>query len=178
MNDDGTTECPGQVPGEDDKSIGDAIQGFIHNDINKPNGIIILEHELTSYSVGHFKNMYPQLKGIGWTPKSIPELVGRDWYANAVNGTSPITSQNNMILTAAITPQNVSNVAKKVNSSSMVSLPSSSASAASSSKASTSTSASPSADSKHGHSSAALGLSLPPGLLLVLLASLSTILFL
>jgi len=67
--------------------------------------LIILEHELTSYSVNHFKTYYPQLEGLAWVPKSIPDMSETSWYSNSVDGKSPTTDQTDMVVSNSTSPQ-------------------------------------------------------------------------
>ncbi|KAG9079025.1 hypothetical protein FRC06_007994 [Ceratobasidium sp. 370] len=57
----------------------------------KSPGLCILEHELSTQSVGVFINNYGLIAQNGWTPKSIPDAVGASWYLNAADNTSPVT---------------------------------------------------------------------------------------
>ncbi|CAD6889348.1 unnamed protein product [Tilletia controversa] len=96
MNDDGSSGCPGEVPGEDQKSINHAINLAVA--MPHSPGVILLEHELTKYSVGAFEqHTWPGVQQYGWKPVSVPEIDGSAWYANAFNGTSPTTSQSSML---------------------------------------------------------------------------------
>ncbi|KAE8232229.1 hypothetical protein CF326_g2740 [Tilletia indica] len=96
MDDNGSSECPGEVPGMDQKSINHAINQAVA--LPHSPGVILLEHELTKYSVGAFEqHTWPGVKQYGWNPVSVPEMDGSAWYANAQNGTSPTTSQSSML---------------------------------------------------------------------------------
>ncbi|KAG9123464.1 hypothetical protein FRC07_014908 [Ceratobasidium sp. 392] len=57
----------------------------------KSPGKCILEHELSTQSVGVFINTYPLLAQNGWTGKTIADAVGSPWYLNAADDTSPVT---------------------------------------------------------------------------------------
>jgi len=58
---------------------------------NKTNGLIILEHELSTQSVGVFMNNYGLIAQYGWTPKTIADIAGQPWYLNSADDTSPVT---------------------------------------------------------------------------------------
>lgn len=57
----------------------------------KSPGLCILEHELSTQSVGVFIDNYGLIAQNGWTPKSIPDAVGASWYLNAVDDTGAVT---------------------------------------------------------------------------------------
>lgn len=52
---------------------------------------IILEHELTSRSIGGFMRIFPKILSLGWSPKAIPDIWSVPWYLNAQDTHSPIT---------------------------------------------------------------------------------------
>lgn len=62
----------------------------------KSPGLIVLEHELSTFSVQAFIDTFPVLKANGWHAVTIPEVSqdsSKAWYQNALNNTSPITPQ-------------------------------------------------------------------------------------
>ncbi|PWN95177.1 glycoside hydrolase/deacetylase, partial [Tilletiopsis washingtonensis] len=73
LNGQGGSACPGQVPGQDKQSVVDYIYQTIYKK-DRSQGVIILEHELTTDSVGIFESYYPTLKTAGWQPHCIAEL--------------------------------------------------------------------------------------------------------
>jgi len=60
----------------------------------KSPGLVILEHELSTQSVGVFIDNYGLIAQNGWTPKTIADAVGAPWYLNAADDTSPVTPLN------------------------------------------------------------------------------------
>jgi len=103
-NPDGSSSCPAEDPGESEESISNALQSFIHQ-TNLSKGLLILEHETSTFAVNHFKDFYPQLEGLGWTPKSIPDMYGMNWYSNSVDGKSPTTNQTEMVISFSVPPK-------------------------------------------------------------------------
>ncbi|KAG8689429.1 hypothetical protein FRC09_012427 [Ceratobasidium sp. 395] len=57
----------------------------------KSPGLCILEHELSTQSVGVFIDNYGLIAQNGWTPKTIADAVGQPWYLNAADDTSAVT---------------------------------------------------------------------------------------
>lgn len=96
LQSDGTTACPGQVPGKDRASVDAAIQAGLHG--SKATGKIPLEHELRDKTLAVFKAYYPQLKQLGWNAKSIADLgTGTDWYENAADDNVTPQAQANIL---------------------------------------------------------------------------------
>lgn len=58
---------------------------------NKTTGLIILEHELSTQSVGVFVNNFGLIAQYGWTPKTIADIAGQPWYLNSADDTSAVT---------------------------------------------------------------------------------------
>ncbi|SNX81971.1 related to CDA2 - sporulation-specific chitin deacetylase [Melanopsichium pennsylvanicum] len=87
LNDQGGSECPNVDPGKDVASVAAAVQSGIHG--AKSPGLIMLEHELTHASIKIFKDYYPSIKGLGWTPGNVADLFNMPWYKNAWNNQSP-----------------------------------------------------------------------------------------
>uniref|UniRef100_V5E8G1 chitin deacetylase n=1 Tax=Kalmanozyma brasiliensis (strain GHG001) TaxID=1365824 RepID=V5E8G1_KALBG len=81
LQDDGTSACPGEDPGKDYASVAAAASAGINGP--QQNGLIMLEHELTHQSIKVFKDYYPQLKGLGWTPNNVADVFNMPWYKNA-----------------------------------------------------------------------------------------------
>jgi len=59
---------------------------------NKSTGLIILEHELSTQSVGVFMDNWGLISQYGWTPKTIADTVGQTWYLNSADDSSAITT--------------------------------------------------------------------------------------
>ncbi|PWN44636.1 glycoside hydrolase/deacetylase [Ceraceosorus guamensis] len=95
---DGSSACPGENPGGSADSVKAYIQQTLHKS-DRSSGIIMLEHELTQFSVGNFIEYFPQLAGLGWRPMAIPDLsnVDKDWYANAADGDDTPRSQTDVL---------------------------------------------------------------------------------
>ncbi|KAK0541888.1 hypothetical protein OC845_006854, partial [Tilletia horrida] len=69
----------------------------------KSPGVIMLEHELTTYSVNAFiQHTWPGISKYGWKFNSIPELFGLPWYANSFNNTTPNSSQTSFVKSAIV----------------------------------------------------------------------------
>lgn len=56
----------------------------------KTPGLILLEHELSSHTVGGFVRNFATFIAAGWKPMNIPQIWGVQWYGNSVNTTSGI----------------------------------------------------------------------------------------
>ncbi|KAK0557048.1 hypothetical protein OC846_000694 [Tilletia horrida] len=92
MEDNGTSDCAGEYPGATQASINQYIDKTLAKKSKSP-GVIMLEHELTKYSVGAFiKHTWPGINNNGWKHASIPNLYKRPWYANSFNNTTPNAS--------------------------------------------------------------------------------------
>ncbi|KAK4702848.1 chitin deacetylase, partial [Phenoliferia sp. Uapishka_3] len=88
----GSSSCVGAGPGND-AGLDKELQAFYKGP--KSPGLIILEHELTSHSVGGFVRNFPTLKSQGWIPKSIPDIWGVSWFqATSQIGTGSLASVN------------------------------------------------------------------------------------
>ncbi|PWN33129.1 glycoside hydrolase/deacetylase, partial [Meira miltonrushii] len=83
----GGSECPNENPGKDYGSVVAAVEKAIQKP--KSPGVILLEHELTGESVQIFKDAFPQIKAAGWNTQTLSVALGKDWYTNAKNGTTP-----------------------------------------------------------------------------------------
>lgn len=83
LEENGKSDCPGETPGKNYQSIVNAVNKAVNG--AKSPGAILLEHELTKYSVGIFEDYYPKLNGLGWNPRSVPDALGVNWYFNAAN---------------------------------------------------------------------------------------------
>ncbi|KAL8279931.1 hypothetical protein RQP46_007781 [Phenoliferia psychrophenolica] len=91
----GGTSCVGAGPGND-AGLDKELQAFYHGP--KSPGLIILEHELTSRSVGGFMRNFATLKSQGWIPMSIPDLWSVPWYNSNVavgGGPAPTNTTSN-----------------------------------------------------------------------------------
>lgn len=73
----GGSSCVGFGPAND-AALDAELQGFYH--LSHTPGIIILEHELTTRSVGGFIRNYPTIQQQGWVAKDIPNLWGVPGY--------------------------------------------------------------------------------------------------
>ncbi|GAA5967918.1 hypothetical protein JCM21900_000745 [Sporobolomyces salmonicolor] len=90
LNDQGGTDCVGSGPANE-AALQTELRGF--QDGPKTPGLIVLEHELTNYSVEGFMSTYSNLKSKGWSAANIPLLFNMDWYQNAAeNGAAVNTS--------------------------------------------------------------------------------------
>ncbi|KAI5476457.1 chitin deacetylase, carbohydrate esterase family 4 protein [Pseudohyphozyma bogoriensis] len=108
--------CVGQGP-QTDAGLDAELQGFYRGP--KSPGLLILEHELTTRSVGGFIRNFPTLKSQGWTPLAIPDIWNVAWYqpngstvgsgenqnagqstASATNVTSTIVSTTSVLANA------------------------------------------------------------------------------
>lgn len=98
LNGQGGSACPGVVPGQDKQSVVDYIYQTIYKK-DRSQGVIILEHELTTDSVGIFESYYPNLKAAGWQPHCIAELsnVDEDWYSNAENNGAEADARSDVL---------------------------------------------------------------------------------
>ncbi|GAA6030047.1 hypothetical protein JCM8097_009229 [Rhodosporidiobolus ruineniae] len=124
LNEAGGSSCVGSGPSSQ-ADLEAELRGWQVG--TKSPGVLALEHELTSHSVGAFINTYAGIKQHGWDPRCVPDLNGEVWYQNAQRNEQPRG-------TVAIGSGsfNVGNVAA---ASSASSAPASSASSASSSSA-------------------------------------------
>lgn len=86
------------MPGQDKQSVVDYIYQTIYKK-DRSQGVIILEHELTTDSVGIFESYYPTLKTAGWQPHCIAELsnVDEDWYSNADNNNAEADARTDVL---------------------------------------------------------------------------------
>ncbi|SPO20320.1 related to CDA2 - sporulation-specific chitin deacetylase [Ustilago trichophora] len=141
LDDQGGSACPNEVPGKDAASVAAAAASGIHGSQNP--GLIMLEHELTHASIKVFKDYFPSVKSLGWTPQNIADLFDMPWYKNAWNNQSP--AQKGTVLQTYNLESSPSD-----NTSSMEST--SSTSAASSATSSSSSSAQLSSTSTQGSS--------------------------
>ncbi|KAK0550631.1 hypothetical protein OC845_002586 [Tilletia horrida] len=156
MEDNGSSDCPGQNPGQSMSSITNYIDQTVSNSTRSP-GIIMLEHELTKYSVNAFiQHTWAGVLKYGWKHDNIPGLFGLPWYANSWNNTTPNSSQTSF-LKSAIVPGGNSNGS----SSTTNSMATSRVAAASSTSSTAAAASEPSKDSKKGGAaSAPVGLSM------------------
>ena len=87
LDDQGGSSCPNEVPGKDAASVAAAASAGIHGP--KSPGLIMLEHELTHASIKVFKDYFPSIKSLGWSPSNIADLFNLPWYKNAWNDQTP-----------------------------------------------------------------------------------------
>lgn len=106
LQDNGPSECPGQVPGKDYASVAAAANAGVNGP--KTPGLMMLEHELSHESIKVFKTYYPTLKGLGWIPDNVPNMFSSPWYKNAFNDKA--APQNSSILLTAAFGASPSNV--------------------------------------------------------------------
>ncbi|KAL9940283.1 hypothetical protein V8E36_000988 [Tilletia maclaganii] len=98
---DGSSGCPTTTPGRTQKTINDAIEAATK--LPKSPGVILLEHDLTTYSIGAFENhAWPGIVSGGWNAQPIGNFPGEQWYANSQNGTSQQSSQTSMLRSAQV----------------------------------------------------------------------------
>ncbi|KAK0527080.1 hypothetical protein OC834_004557 [Tilletia horrida] len=171
METSGSSDCPGEVPGKDLPSITNYIDQTVLQSPKSP-GIIMLEHELTTYSVNAFiQHTWAGIQKAGWKHASIPELWNLPWYANSFNNTTPNSSQSSLVRTA-IVPGGNSNGTSSGSSSSSAAAASASASSSGKSgsgaaSGSPSSGASTAANTKKG--AAAVSVAFPTSSLLAVL---------
>ncbi|SGY69041.1 BQ5605_C004g02945 [Microbotryum silenes-dioicae] len=96
-----------------DAELDQELNGF-YNGPKSP-GLIILEHEVTSRSVGAFMRTFPTLISKGWIPQSIPDLFSQPWYLNAAGPSD--TPTRGFVVGSGDLP-NVNNAAVNLTSSS------------------------------------------------------------
>ncbi|KAL9940741.1 hypothetical protein V8E36_000229 [Tilletia maclaganii] len=169
MSDSGVSECASEDPGKSLSSITNYIDQTVSSAPKSP-GVIMLEHELTTYSVNAFiQHTWAGIQKYGWKHDNIPNLFNLPWYANSFNNTTPNSSQTSLVKSAIVAGGNAAPGSAPAPGSS------SSSSAAGSGKGSqTSTtkgiaaSASASLDSKKGGASAVLSGSISPVLAMLL----------
>ncbi|CAD6919808.1 unnamed protein product [Tilletia controversa] len=94
--------CASTTPGKSVSSITKAIDDAIK--LPKSPGVILLEHDLTQYSIKAFEDhTWTGIKSQGWNAQPIGNFPGEpSWYANAANSTSPVTSQTSMLKSARV----------------------------------------------------------------------------
>ena len=121
------------MPGKDKLSVVDYVYQTLYKK-DRSQGVIMLEHELTSDSVGIFESYYPDLKTAGWQPHCIADLsnVDEDWYSNAENNGADADARSDVL------PVPDSYAASSSTSSRATSASAASSSAASSAASSTS----------------------------------------
>ncbi|KAK4703861.1 chitin deacetylase, partial [Phenoliferia sp. Uapishka_3] len=132
----GGNACPGSGPGTD-TGLDSELQGFYHGP--KSPGLIILEHELTSRSVGGFIRNFPTLKSQGWIPKAIPDIWSVPWYNTAI-----AVGAGRGVVNSTTSTSSTQSSSLASSSSAMIS--SSASSQASASSAASSTAVAPSAE--------------------------------
>ncbi|BGP13273.1 hypothetical protein JCM10213v2_001192 [Rhodosporidiobolus nylandii] len=88
LNEAGSSSCVGSGPANQADLVGE-LRSWQAGP--KSPGVLGLEHELTSHSVGAFIATYSGIKQHGWDARCIPDLFGADWYLNGVrdNVTEP-----------------------------------------------------------------------------------------
>ncbi|GAA5893407.1 hypothetical protein JCM5296_004868 [Sporobolomyces johnsonii] len=89
LNDQGGTDCVGEGPANE-AALQTELIGF-QDGVQTP-GLIVLEHELTNYSVEGFMSTYTNLKSKGWNAKNIPLLFSSPWYQNAATNAGPVNA--------------------------------------------------------------------------------------
>ncbi|EKM59059.1 carbohydrate esterase family 4 protein [Phanerochaete carnosa HHB-10118-sp] len=95
----------------------------------KSPGLIVLEHELTEFTVQAFIDAFPLIKSSGWDIVSVTELDGESAYANADGDDGEVTPVSGIFLNApAAAASNASASASGVNFGSSSAATSSSAS--------------------------------------------------
>jgi peptidoglycan/xylan/chitin deacetylase (PgdA/CDA1 family) len=95
IGDDGKSACPGEKPGQSQKSVKKAINKALKRP--KSPGVMLLEHELNKYTVGFFEAYYPKLKKLGWKPKSVADAFTLPWYHNAKSYNDAPVAVNSMV---------------------------------------------------------------------------------
>ncbi|SCV72494.1 BQ2448_4031 [Microbotryum intermedium] len=82
LSEGGGSSCPASdFTPSTDADLDKKLNGF-YNGPKSP-GLMILEHEVTSRSIGAFMRTFPTLISKGWIPQSIPDLFSQSWYLNA-----------------------------------------------------------------------------------------------
>ncbi|KAM0749862.1 glycoside hydrolase/deacetylase [Meredithblackwellia eburnea MCA 4105] len=101
LSDGGGTSCVGYGPGTD-AGLDAELQGWWNGP--KSPGIIGLEHEINSRTIGGFMRNYPTLLSRGWTPKCIPDIWNASWYnaGNTVGGGHGLPDNNGSNSTSAV----------------------------------------------------------------------------
>ncbi|KAK0542116.1 hypothetical protein OC845_006759 [Tilletia horrida] len=93
----GATDCPGANPGNDSASILSYIDKTVALAPKSP-GMIMLEHEVTNFSVNAFiHHTWPGVAKYGWKTDHIAGLFGLPWYANSLNNTSPNSDKTSLV---------------------------------------------------------------------------------
>lgn len=80
-------------------------------------GLIVLEHELSQYTVQAFIDAYPLIKSNGWNVVSVTELDGESAYANADGDDGSVTPASGIFLNAPGGGDGTSSSAPTTNSS-------------------------------------------------------------
>ncbi|KAK0545683.1 hypothetical protein OC846_005569 [Tilletia horrida] len=93
----GCDTAPGNSIASVQKAIDQATQK------SKSPGVILLEHDLTTYSIKAFEeHSWTGIQKNGWNAMSVGDFPGNTWYANAANATSPTTGQTSMLKSARV----------------------------------------------------------------------------
>ncbi|KAE8244921.1 hypothetical protein A4X13_0g6176 [Tilletia indica] len=94
--------CATTTPGRTIQSITKAIDDATK--LPKSPGVILLEHDLTTYSIKAFEeHTWTGIQANGWNAQPIGNFPGEpSWYANALNSTSTPTSQTSMLKSARV----------------------------------------------------------------------------
>ncbi|ORY80754.1 hypothetical protein BCR35DRAFT_352510 [Leucosporidium creatinivorum] len=87
LSESGGTSCTGEGPA-DDSALDAEMLAFAA--MAKSPGLMVLEHELTSLSIGGFTRNYASLLSSGWDIMSIPDAWGFSWYLNARSNAGPV----------------------------------------------------------------------------------------
>ncbi|KAE8222391.1 hypothetical protein CF319_g4400 [Tilletia indica] len=155
MESSGQSDCPGTDPGESLASITNYIDQTVLKSPKSP-GIIMLEHELTTYSVNAFiEHTWAGIQSAKWNYNNIPSLFGLPWYANSFNNTTPNSSQSSLVKTAIVPNGNLNATASASAAASSSPSSSTSAAAANASGSNNATAASSSSSTKDKSGAAA-----------------------
>ncbi|KAK0524413.1 hypothetical protein OC834_005556 [Tilletia horrida] len=95
------TECANTTPGRSIASVTKAIDDATK--LPKSPGVILLEHDLTTYSIKAFEeHTWTGIQSQGWNAQPIGNFPGQTWYANAANASSTPSSQTSMLKSAQV----------------------------------------------------------------------------